>query len=367
MARSGYLRGFSRLALANWRELTRDPKMIIYIFIPPLLVLAIFPLIGMVTNEKSVITVVLPSDAEPRVVSTVQMLQQVPNMSFQLVDEQKAQGLKESGKYEALVVMPKSLEYGTISIDTPDSSDVKVYAIKAALDEATRKAGSPTVVVKTPGGFYADPMRFGTVGSLVYALASLAVFGIATPIVTMRQRGILRLLGTTPVSRLTFVLAQVPARLCLGVGMTLATLAFVYIKWDVGLPQLAAAFVTAMLGFCMLAAIGYLFGGVMTSPEATFAVLSPLLTFGSMAGAVFFPLDTMPIPWLKYVPPFVPLSYLADALRQELGIGGKPLAPQWVDHLALVAITVVLTVLAVRCFRWDQTEQGYKGLVESQQ
>nr|WP_242654595.1 ABC transporter permease [Symbiobacterium thermophilum] len=100
------------------------------------------------------------------------------------------------------------------------------------------------------------------VGALVYALASLGLFGVAMPIIAMRQQGILRLMRTTPVTRLTFVLAQVPARLILGMALTLCALLAAWALWDVTLPQLAAALGTSVLGFWMSAAFGYLVGGL---------------------------------------------------------------------------------------------------------
>jgi ABC-2 type transport system permease protein len=324
-------RSFQQLAIANLWELIRDPKMIIYVFFPPLLVMLVFPLITAVKTEKTPIAVLVPPRAESAIHLLVEELKSSSSMKFDVVDSDQSDQAKTVEKYEAVIYLPTSLENGQIRIKTAEQSTVKVYAVQAVIEQATRKAGSPVVQVESPGGFYSDPVRFGILGSLVYALASLGIFGVATPIVSMRQRGILRLLYTTPVTRLTFVLAQVPARLVLGAAMSTVALGYYASKWDVSGQRILIAFFISLLGFWMLAALGYLVGGMLSSAEATFAILSPVLTFGAMLGAVFFPLEVLPLEWLRGLPLFIPFSYLADALRQTLLVGGSNLAPLWVD------------------------------------
>ena len=349
-----------QLALANWRELTRDYRMILFVFIPPLLTLLVFPLIASMTDEESLITLVLPGDASPAIQDVAAELQANRDLAFEVVDSAEGRRRKENGAFRALVFLPPDAGAGAVVIETPPDSSVKVYAIKSALERAARAAGIPALPVSDGGGFYADPLRYGTVGTLVYALASLGVFGVAIPIIAMRQQGILRLMRTTPVSRLTFVLAQVPARLLLAMGLTVCALLLSRAMWNVTFPQMAAAFGTAMLGFWTFAAFGYLVGGTFTVQEAPFGVGSPVLTFSAIGGAVLFPLVGMP-EWVQALPPFIPLSYLADALRQNLGVGGPALFPLWLDLAVVLAVTLAVTFLAVRLFRWDLPEQGYKG------
>lgn len=352
---------FCQLALANWRELLRDFKMIIYIFVPPLLLMLVFPFIAFLMNEEDgLITLVLPADATQAVHALAAELQGRQNVTFELVDEGEGMRRKVSGEFEALVFLPSTIDDGSVVIETPAGSDVRVRAIKLALEEAARAAGIPALSVSDSGDFFADPLRYGMVGALVYALASLGLFGVAMPIIAMRQQGILRLMRTTPVTRLTFVLAQVPARLILGMALTLCALLAAWAVWDVTLPQLAAALGTSVLGFWMSAAFGYLVGGRLTVPEVTFLVGSPALSLGCIAGSVLFPLVDWP-EWVHTVGRLMPLTYWADALRQNLGVGGPALYPLWLDLTVMLAVTLAVTLLAVGLFQWDMPEQAYSG------
>jgi len=66
---------------------------------------------------------------------------------------------------------------------------------------------------------------------------------------------------------------------------------------------------------------------------------------------LFFPVDFMPA-WIRPVVTAMPLTYLADALRQIM-VGATPVYSLWVDFGVLAAWLVVGAALAVRFFRWE--------------
>ncbi len=66
---------------------------------------------------------------------------------------------------------------------------------------------------------------------------------------------------------------------------------------------------------------------------------------------IFFQIDQMPA-YLQTIARLIPLTYLADALRQVM-VGGAPFAPLYVDALVLVGWLVVCYAVAARFFRWQ--------------
>jgi len=106
----------------------------------------------------------------------------------------------------------------------------------------------------------------------------------------------------------------------------------------------------------MLAAVGYFVGASFTSSEAATSLMSVSLPVMLMLSGVILPLDMLPhAQGLTRISYFIPLTYLGDALRQELA-GSGPHIPLWVDHLVILATIIVLTHFAIRSFRWDQDE-----------
>jgi ABC-2 type transport system permease protein len=117
----------------------------------------------------------------------------------------------------------------------------------------------------------------------------------------------------------------------------------------IGNMALLAGFV--LLGALMFVALGYLISGLAKTQESVIGI-SQLINFPMMfLSGLFFPVDFMPA-WIRPVVTAMPLTYLADALRQIM-VGATPVYSLWVDLGVLAAWLVVSAALAVRFFRWE--------------
>ena len=206
------------------------------------------------------------------------------------------------------------------------------------------------VAALRPADGRADAVRLMLGGGLFVALASVAFFGVAVPLVALRERGTLRLLSTTPVSRLTVMLAQAPARL----AVTLVQIAVVAAV-SAGLGHLPAArlgslLVTCLAGLALLVPIGFLLGSVLPTAEAATNVLTfALLALLGFAG-LFVPFDALPGS-AGAVLAASPVGLLGGAIQQDL-VGVPATHRVWAAWLAAAGTGAALTLLAVRTFRW---------------
>jgi ABC-2 type transport system permease protein len=66
---------------------------------------------------------------------------------------------------------------------------------------------------------------------------------------------------------------------------------------------------------------------------------------------IFFPISFMP-GWLQPVAAAMPLTYLADALRQTM-VGGAAYASLGIDALVLGGWMIICFLIAARFFRWQ--------------
>jgi ABC-2 type transport system permease protein len=200
-----------------------------------------------------------------------------------------------------------------------------------------------------------DRSRFFVATGLFVALASVAFWGVAVPLVALRERGTLRLLSTTPVSRLTIMLAQTPARLAIAFVQvaTIAAVSAAYGYLPAG--RIGNLVLTCLAGLMLLTPIGFLLGGVMPTAEALSNALTfLLLALLGMAG-LFLPFDLMPAAVadpLRLLPP----ALLGEAVQHDLT--GIPAGrPAWTNWLAATGTGALLTVIATRTFRWDDGER----------
>ncbi|GAA3422849.1 ABC transporter permease [Streptosporangium sandarakinum] len=202
------------------------------------------------------------------------------------------------------------------------------------------------------GGF--DPVRSGIPVVLMMAFMSLAFFGTATPLITMRQQGTLRMLGTTPLRRTTFILAQAPVRLAIALVqlavMSAAALATGFLQPS----AIGRLLVTCALGLVMLFAAGYLVAARMRNAELANGVLALAMPVLLMLSGVFLPMEILPEA-VRTVAGHLPTTYFADALRQDLtGVAGGPVVTSW---LVMAGVALVAAAGAVSLFSWTDGEK----------
>lgn len=186
---------------------------------------------------------------------------------------------------------------------------------------------------------------------LFYMLLGFYTLGYQT--VQLRQQGTLRLLGLTPLKRLTFILAQLPSRLLLALGQLLLIAIAGIALGALDLGQLPGLVFGSLLGILLFFSLAYFVGGIVRIPEAAIIVpmlLMPLVMFS----AGLFPLGNMPA-WLTAIGPYSPFTYWFDLINHWLI--GTPL-----QHSVGLSVTVIMgtaavvTGLTAATFRWDQGE-----------
>ena len=126
------------------------------------------------------------------------------------------------------------------------------------------------------------------------------------------------------------------------------------------LPQLAPAapwHLHVMLGvkdplaLGVFVSLGFAVSGWAKNEEVAAPIANIIALPMMFLSGVFFPRDAMPEP-LRAVADFLPLSYLADALR-NVAVDGASLWSQWENVLGLTVWLVVTFFIAVRLFRWE--------------
>jgi ABC-2 type transport system permease protein len=187
-----------------------------------------------------------------------------------------------------------------------------------------------------------------TPGVIALAVLSTAFTGLAIATGFERRYGVLKRLGTTPLTRAGLLAGKTLAV----VGVELVQLAVIgalafALGWS---PEGSPVAVLALLvaGTAACAGLGLLMAGTLRA-EATLAAANLLYVLMLLAGAAVVPLDRYP----ESVRPFVeatPLGALATGLRDVLlGAAGMP----WGSLGVLLAWAVAGLGLAAATFRWE--------------
>lgn len=186
--------------------------------------------------------------------------------------------------------------------------------------------------------------------------SSLGLVNTAVPLAAYRAAGVLRQMGTTPISRLTFLLAHLPIRL--GLGFVQITLLLVLTGLFANHSPLALLRVAALLlcGLLMLLSFGYLFGSLLPSRERAqqFAFIATIVLITTSGSAI--PLAQLP-GTLSAAFSYFPTTLFIQGLQEE--IAGELNGIRFIEVVLIVIVTAaVLFALSVRIFRWDVREKS---------
>jgi ABC-2 type transport system permease protein len=197
------------------------------------------------------------------------------------------------------------------------------------------------------------PIQYLAPGLLGWAIASGGAFGAAITLVSWRENKLLRRLRLAPVSTASVVLARVVVSLVvaliqLAVFIAIATLPYFGLKlsayWWMAIPVVAC-------GTLAFLSIGLLVGSFARTQQAATAIANMIILPMAFLGGAFIPLNYAPA-WIRDVSYVMPLRYLVIGMQDVMARGEGPASALPAIGI-LLALTAVLTLIAVRVFRWD--------------
>lgn len=191
-------------------------------------------------------------------------------------------------------------------------------------------------------------------GILAMSLMQLGLFGTAPPLVSLRQDGVLRRLGATPIPRSALLASQVLMRLTIGLAQTALIIGLGVGFFDMHMEgNWLSLLGIVLLGALTFVGIGYLIASVAKTVEAASGISSGVNFPMMFLSGIFFPIASLAsVPVLAIIVKILPLTYLGDALRQ-ITVQGVPTFPLAVDLAVLAGWFVVCSLLSIRLFKWE--------------
>jgi ABC-2 type transport system permease protein len=343
--------GYAHLLLARMRELQREPEVIFWVFIFPLL-LALG--LGIAFRNKPADVAPVAVVAGPGAQRALDLLQASPQhatIHADVLDD--AQALKgfRLGKY-ALVIEPKP--DGSFQYRYDPARPESVLALDQTDDVLQQAAGrrnplaTSARISSEPGARYIDFLIPGLLGMNVM---NAAMWGIGFALVEMRQRKLLKRYLATPMRRSDFLLALTSSRLVLMLVEVALLLGFGVLVFHMKvLGSLAAILLVGTVGALSFAGVGLLTACRAEKIESVSGLINLVMLPMWVFSGVFFSYERFP----AAVQPFIkalPLTALNDALRATI-LEGATLTAQG-GRLLIMAIWGVLSFgLALKWFRW---------------
>jgi ABC-type multidrug transport system permease subunit len=367
--RNGRWAGYRHLLWARILELKREPEVVFWVFIFPLLLAAG---LGIAFRNKpaDVTSVVVIDGAGAQ--QTLAMLQSSDKSSdASAADKVSSKGLSDKGSAIRAIVLAreaalKGFHFGKFDLAieaNPDGSYTYYYdparpesvLSRAEIDAKLQSAAGRRDAVATssqsssePGSRYIDFLIPGLLGM---NLMNSGMWGVGFALVEMRQRKLLKRFVATPMRRSDFLLALTSSRLILMVVEVGLLLGFGVLVFHMRVQgSILSVVFLGSLGAVAFGGVGLLTACRAQKIESVSGLINLVMMPMWIFSGVFFSYQRFPAvthPFIKALP----LTALNDALRATI-LEGASLGSQS-GRLAVLAIWGgVSFVLALRWFRW---------------
>src|ERR1039458_6527630 len=350
--RPGRWSPYRHLLWARVLELKREPEVVFWVFIFPLL-LALG--LGVAFRNKPAdvsSVVVIAGEGSQKTLAMLRNSAQHSTIRATVLDRDAALKGFHFGKFD-LAIEPKPDGSYTYHYDPARPESV---LSKAEVDAALQSAAGRKDVIATstqassePGSRYIDFLIPGLLGM---NLMNSGMWGVGFALVEMRQRKLLKRFVATPMRRSDFLLALTSSRLVLmviEVGLLLGFGVLVFHMRVLG--SIFSVIVLGTIGAVAFGGIGLLTACRAQKIESVSGLINLVMMPMWIFSGVFFSYERFP----QVIQPLIkalPLTALNDALRAII-LQGASLSSQWVP-LAIMAIWGgVSFAIALKWFRWS--------------
>ncbi|HVN17168.1 MAG TPA: ABC transporter permease [Dongiaceae bacterium] len=349
--RNGRWSGYSHLLMARMLELKREPEVVFWVFVFPLL-LALG--LGIAFRNKpgnAASIAIVEGNGSQDTQSLLARSPQHDQFKVQVLNDDDAHKGFRLGKFD-LVIEPGSGGAVAYRYDParPESVLAKAEVDDALQAAAGRKDTVPTTLVASsePGSRYIDFLIPGLLGM---NLMNSGMWGIGFALVDMRQRKLLKRFVGTPMRRTDFLMALASSRLILMIIEVGLLLLFGVLFFHMRvLGSIASIALIAALGSLTFGGVGLLTASRAQKIESVSGLINLVMMPMWIFSGVFFSYERFPAiihPLIKALP----LTALNDALRSSI-LEGTPIYHQWPRLLIMILWGGISFVLALKWFRW---------------
>ncbi len=347
MSESPRRRAFLALCLARFREFYREPEVVFWGFVFPILLAMALGLAFRNRPAETLGVMFVSARADhPGLVA----LRDTPFLKVATASAEEAARALRQAKIEVVVVPGGSgYEYRF------DPSRPEAMVARARVDDALQRAAGRSDPVKShdravtePGGRYIDFLVPGIIGM---NLMSAGMWGIGFTLVDMRIKKLLKRLLATPMRRADFMLAQMTTRTFLTFVEVSVLLAFARFVFKVPVRgSVAAVLFVGVVGALVFSGLGLLVASRAARIETVASLMNVVMVPMFIASGIFFSADRFPDA-LQPIVRALPLTALNDALRAVI-LEGAPLLSQARPLFVLAVWGVSSFLLGLRLFRW---------------
>jgi len=194
-------------------------------------------------------------------------------------------------------------------------------------------------------------IEFFVPGIIAMSVMTSSLSGAVTMNAELRQKGVIKKLSTTPITRTDWILSNILYQFMLAVISTMAILVVSYAVFSVRLQMNAWLFVFIVLEVFAFAGIGMILTRVANEAESAAAAANFIMFPMMFLSGSFFPLEMMP-GFLQTIARILPLYYVNEGLRTSMVFVDNTAALRYSAMIGVFA--TVVFVLGIHTTKWDE-------------
>jgi len=354
------------------RTFYREKSSLFFTFFFPVMLMVLFGFIFQGSGDAKYVIFVQDQDNTTMSHNLTDVLGSIKNVEVHKINASKnAEDVMKSQEGNFLVVIPKGyqdtliakMSYDpnatvnlTVKYDPGESSTgIKMSLLNAVLQQINKGiVGAKDTIYIEPKSIVAqkfDYTEFFIPGIIGMTVMTSAVFGAVMDENEYKQKGIIRKLSTTPITRSEWILSNMLYQLFLAM---ISTTLVLLVGWavfgavlniNIWLPIILIVEVFAFAGLGMLVTR-------LVKDAQSAAAVSNIITFPMMfLSGSFFPVEQMPN-FLKVVAKVLPLYYVNESLRAAMILNDWQAAAT--NGAVILVFAIIVFTLGVFLTSWKQ-------------
>jgi ABC-2 type transport system permease protein len=217
-------------------------------------------------------------------------------------------------------------------------------------------SGKPSFVRTTGISIHTRKFRFIDFfipGIIAMAVMTASLFGTVNVNTELRQKGIIRKLSTTPITRTDWILSNILYQFLLALISTTAMLLVSYAVFDVRLQLNAWLPLFIALDVFTFVGIGMILTRIVKEAQSAAAAANAVIFPMMFLSGSFFPLELMP----RYLQTFartLPLYYINEGLRASMVLQDYGTA---LSYSAIIGtFAAIVFIVGITATRWEESK-----------
>jgi ABC-2 type transport system permease protein len=340
----------------------REKTAVFFTILFPILMMVMFGFIFQDADETEVTIHVQDLDGTDLSKNLTQILGSPDNVHIVKIDDgADPEDYMKDNDINFLLIIPKGYQdaiYAKMSYDpnmtvnltvmydpSVSVTGIKLSFLNSAMNEINKgMVGAEDTILLEPESIVSDQyeyIEFFIPGLIGFTVMTTALFNTMTINTEFKQKGIIRKLSTTPITRSEWILSNIFYQVAVSTLSTIVMLTVGYLvfrAWlslNIFLPLFIIIEVFAFGGLAMLVV-----GGIKDAQTAI--AVSNVIMFPMMfLAGTFFPVESMP-DFLQYIAKVMPLYYVNEGLReamifQDFGAAG--------GHMLVILVFAVIVFI----------------------